>query len=325
MLPGGPLTLLQICYRHRRSRLLCARDVRAGSGRAQSRLRGGRGDLRLGDAARLRQPFARRARGVRRRHAGRPLADGPGGPARRHAAVPHALLYCAFRHICNLADVSGGYRRRPNRSVCAIWRRLPRPSRDTPSRDTRPFMCASAETPAPDTMRHSPNRKNPARWQSTTPLPPSSPPGRTGCGIRPSSCSPRAWRSAWSWRSANFRWCARLRSSSASRPRRWCRGGCMMRSPRARTSAASIRSRPPPSARWLPACRIRRCCSTAPAASSTSMPPPPSWRRRCARTNSRNSRCARPKSSPRCAKRSPPRNRAAPPISITCRSIAGWN
>ena len=29
-----------------------------------------------------------------------------------HAAVPGALLYCAVRHICNLADVSGGYPRR---------------------------------------------------------------------------------------------------------------------------------------------------------------------------------------------------------------------
>ena len=59
----------------------------------------------------LRQPFARRAWGVRCRHAGRPVADGPRGPPGRHAAVPPALLYCAFRHICNLADVSGGYSR----------------------------------------------------------------------------------------------------------------------------------------------------------------------------------------------------------------------
>ena len=30
-----------------------------------------------------------------------------------HAAVSRALLYCAVRHICNLADASGGYSRRP--------------------------------------------------------------------------------------------------------------------------------------------------------------------------------------------------------------------
>ena len=95
--------------RNRRSRLLRAGDVRAGAGRAQPRLRRGRGDLRLGDAAGLRQPFPRRARGVRRRHAGRPVADGPGGPAGGDAAVPGPLLYCAICHICNLADVSGGY------------------------------------------------------------------------------------------------------------------------------------------------------------------------------------------------------------------------
>ncbi len=98
--------------RHRRSRLLRAGDVRAGAGRAPSRLRRRRGDLRVGDAARLRQPFPGRARGVRRRHAGRAVADGPGRPARRHAAVSPALLYCAVRHICNLADASGGYSRR---------------------------------------------------------------------------------------------------------------------------------------------------------------------------------------------------------------------
>ena len=67
----------------------------------------------------FRQPFPRRARRVRRRHAGRALADGPGRPAGRHAAVPGALLYCAFCHICNLADASGGYPRRANRSGCA--------------------------------------------------------------------------------------------------------------------------------------------------------------------------------------------------------------
>ena len=97
------------------------------------------------------------------------------------------------------------------------------------------------------------------------------------------------------------------------------------RSRRAKMSAASTRSRPRRSAPSSPACRIPRCCSTAPAASSTSMRRRRSSRRRCARTNSRSSRCARPKSSPRCAKPSPPRNPGAPPISITCRSIAGWN
>ena len=110
VLPGGPLTLLQIAIHHR-SRFLRACDVCAGPGRAQSRLRRGRGDLRLGDTARLCQPLARRPRGVRRRDAGRPLADGPGGAARRHAPVPRPLLSVPLRHICNLADVSRGYHR----------------------------------------------------------------------------------------------------------------------------------------------------------------------------------------------------------------------
>jgi two-component system phosphate regulon sensor histidine kinase PhoR len=47
--------------------------------------------------------------------------------------------------------------------------------------------------------------------------------------------------------------------------------------------------------------------------------------RRCAGTNSRNLPCARPKSSRRCAKLSRPPKPGARPISITCRSIAGWN
>ena len=34
-----------------------------------------------------------------------------------------ALLYCAVRHICNLADVSGGYPGRANRNACARRRR----------------------------------------------------------------------------------------------------------------------------------------------------------------------------------------------------------
>ena len=80
------------CHRHCRSRLLRAGDVRAGAGRAEPRLRRRRRDFRLGDAARLRQPFSRRARGVRRRDAGRPVADGQGRTARRNAAVPAALL-----------------------------------------------------------------------------------------------------------------------------------------------------------------------------------------------------------------------------------------
>ena len=60
---GRPADAAADRYRHCRSRLLRARDVRAGAGRAQSRLRRGRGDFRLGDAARLRQPFARAGSG----------------------------------------------------------------------------------------------------------------------------------------------------------------------------------------------------------------------------------------------------------------------
>lgn len=52
------------------------------------------------------------ARRVRRRHAGRPLADGPGGASGRHAAVPRPLLSVSLRPICNLADASRSYHRR---------------------------------------------------------------------------------------------------------------------------------------------------------------------------------------------------------------------
>ena len=56
-----------------------------------------------------------------------------------------ALLYCAFCHICNLADVSGGYRRGATQAPAPFgaWRRRR-------SRDTKLFMCASTATPAPD-------------------------------------------------------------------------------------------------------------------------------------------------------------------------------
>src|SRR5262249_5684584 len=111
-----PLALAADRDRDRRSRLLPAGDVRAGAGRAESRLCRGRGHFRVRNPARLCQPLPRWPRRVRRRHAGRPVADGPGGSARRHAFVPYALLYLALRHICNLADVSGGY---PRRSIQA--------------------------------------------------------------------------------------------------------------------------------------------------------------------------------------------------------------
>ncbi len=57
-------------HRHSRSRLLRARHVHAAAGRAEYRLRDAGGGVRVGDDARLRQPRARRARRVRRRHAG---------------------------------------------------------------------------------------------------------------------------------------------------------------------------------------------------------------------------------------------------------------
>ena len=56
--------------RHHRSRLLRRRHVHAGAGRALYRLRHAGGDLRRLDAARICEPLAGRARGVRRRHAG---------------------------------------------------------------------------------------------------------------------------------------------------------------------------------------------------------------------------------------------------------------
>ena len=57
-------------HRHSRSRLLCARHVHAAAERAEYRFRDAGGGVRVGDAARLRQPCARRSRRVRRRHAG---------------------------------------------------------------------------------------------------------------------------------------------------------------------------------------------------------------------------------------------------------------
>ncbi len=60
--------------RDRRSLVLRVRDVHADAGRAAYRLCHARRGLRVGDAARLRQPCARRHRRLRRRHAGRALA-----------------------------------------------------------------------------------------------------------------------------------------------------------------------------------------------------------------------------------------------------------
>ena len=85
--------------RHHRSRLLRARHVRAAAGRPAHRLHQARGDLRLGDAARLRQPLARRARRVRRRDAGRADRVQQGRAARRTAAVPAALLCYPVRAV----------------------------------------------------------------------------------------------------------------------------------------------------------------------------------------------------------------------------------
>ena len=141
-LPGGPLTLLQIAigivdlgFCALAMYVLVPDEPNLGFVVVA-------GHLRLGDAVGLRQPFARRARRVRRRHAGRALADGPGRPAGRDAAVPGALLYCAVCHICNLADASGDYPRRATRSACASWR----PAADAEPTSTRPSMCASVET-----------------------------------------------------------------------------------------------------------------------------------------------------------------------------------
>ena len=112
-LPGGPLTLLQIVIGIIDLVLLRARHVRAAAGRSAHRLHQARGDLRLGDAARLCQPLARRARRVRRRHAGRADRVREGGAARRTAAVPAALL-CrpvrAFAHHPRRARIVAGCR-----------------------------------------------------------------------------------------------------------------------------------------------------------------------------------------------------------------------
>ena len=118
-LPGGPLTLLQIAigivdlgFCALAMYVLVPDEPNLGFVVVAVIFRGG-------DAIGLRQPFARRSWRVRRRHAGRPVADGPGRSVGRHAVIPPALLYRAICHICNLADVSRGYPRMPETSGCA--------------------------------------------------------------------------------------------------------------------------------------------------------------------------------------------------------------
>ena len=126
--------------------------------------------------------------------------------------------------------------------------------------------------------------------------------------MRPSSCWSRASRWPCSSCSAICRWRAPSRHSSASRAaalvpwRLHDAAGVARRRPRGQSGRGRGRQRAS-----SPACRIRPCCSTAPAASSISTRRRRSSRRRCARTSWRNSRCARRRSSPRCARRSRPR------------------
>jgi two-component system, OmpR family, phosphate regulon sensor histidine kinase PhoR len=70
--------------------------------------------------------------------------------------------------------------------------------------------------------------------------------------------------------------------------------------------------------------RVNPVESAAVAAVVAGMPDPAVLLDR-AGTNSPSSRCARPRSSPRCASRSRPPSRGARPISTMFRSIAGWS
>src|SRR5664279_448801 len=88
-------------HRHSRSRLLCARHVYAAAERAEYRFRDAGGGVRDGDAARLRQPRARRSRRVRRRHAGGSVAVRQGKCAGGTAVVPGSVLFGAVRHCAD--------------------------------------------------------------------------------------------------------------------------------------------------------------------------------------------------------------------------------
>src|SRR5206468_4019625 len=61
----------------------------------------------------------------------------------RHAAVPYALLYCAFCHICNFADASGAYYRRTVETAATLGRHGRGP--DQGRTETRGRLCARAQ------------------------------------------------------------------------------------------------------------------------------------------------------------------------------------
>ena len=96
-LPNGPLTLLQILIGIIDLGLLRLRDVCAGAERTANRVHRRGGHLHHGDLARLRQPFARRARRVRRRHADRTMAIRCRGFAGGSSDLPAAVLHHALR------------------------------------------------------------------------------------------------------------------------------------------------------------------------------------------------------------------------------------
>ena len=133
-LPNGPSTLVQIVIGIFDLGCCAHGDVHAAADRAEYRLRRAGGGVRVGDAARLCQPRARRSRRVRRRHAGGAVAIRQGRRARRIAAVPAALLSFAVRdrarysgHARDLAELparqaasgaesAGGHRADPQRN-----------------------------------------------------------------------------------------------------------------------------------------------------------------------------------------------------------------
>lgn len=78
------------------------------------------------------------------RDAGQALADGPPGCSAACCCSACSIMAHTFCHICNLADVSGGYRRGATQAPAPFGTWLRRGS------ETRGFMCASAATPGPD-------------------------------------------------------------------------------------------------------------------------------------------------------------------------------
>ena len=186
-------------------------------------------------------------------------------------------------------------------------------------------MCVSAETPAPDDARPERNESRPDGTRSSF-FPPSTRRGRTGCGTRPLSCWPRLSRWRWWSCSANCRRCAPSAVFALHR-----RGGAGAVATARRGHVA--RRRPRRQSGRDRGGQRRRCRHAGSGGAARPRRPrhPPQCRRRPARAGAaqertRAVRAALAGNHHRAARgHRNHRDRGARPISITCRSIAGWN